>query len=175
MIPPEILQRKSLFALLHQIDFDLAESVHAKPCPFAGGPCITRATSVSLAAAPLICLRLTRCASVFAAGSPAAGAGCCRHRCSSGAGGFTGRRCFGSSPRCARVAPAATPYVVCKRSSGSRGQPLPDGAVTSESSLPTAGTFKVSAGGFCRRLPLQSFRVPSSSGFNRPAAIIKPP
>jgi DNA replication protein DnaC len=30
MIPPEILQRKSLFDLLHKIDFDLAESTRAK-------------------------------------------------------------------------------------------------------------------------------------------------
>ena len=37
MIPAEILQRKSLFALLYKIDFDLAETTRAKPCPFAGG------------------------------------------------------------------------------------------------------------------------------------------
>jgi len=60
MIPPEILQRKSLFALLHQIDLDLAETTRAKQCPFAGGLCITPPTSVSLGEAPLIFPRLTR-------------------------------------------------------------------------------------------------------------------
>jgi hypothetical protein len=37
MIPAEILQRQSLFALLYQIDSDLAEATRAKPCPFARG------------------------------------------------------------------------------------------------------------------------------------------
>jgi hypothetical protein len=62
MIPPEILQRKSLFLLLHQIDLDLAETTRAKQCPFAGGLCITPPTSVNLGEAPLIFPRFTRCA-----------------------------------------------------------------------------------------------------------------
>ena len=38
MILPEVLQRKSLFALLHKIDQDLAERTKANRCPFCGGP-----------------------------------------------------------------------------------------------------------------------------------------
>jgi hypothetical protein len=60
MIPPEILQRKSLFSLLHQIDFDLSETTRAKQCPFAGALCITPTMSVSLGEVPLIFPRLTR-------------------------------------------------------------------------------------------------------------------
>jgi len=95
MIPAEILQRKSLFTLLYQIDSDLAEAIRAKPCPFAEGLCITPATSVSLGEAPAIFLRLTRCDSVFAAAGPVVDAGCYQLRCASGAGGFTGHPCCG--------------------------------------------------------------------------------
>jgi len=62
MISPEILQRKSLFILLHQIDVDLAECVRLKRCPTVGVPCITPHISVSLEEAPLILMRLTQSA-----------------------------------------------------------------------------------------------------------------
>jgi len=62
MISPEILQRKSLFILLHQIDIDLAESVRSNRCPTAGGLCITLHICVSLGDAPLILMRLTQSA-----------------------------------------------------------------------------------------------------------------
>ena len=60
MISPEILQRKSLFALLYQIDTDLAESVRRSRCPSVGDLCITPNISVSLGEALLILKRLTR-------------------------------------------------------------------------------------------------------------------
>lgn len=62
MISPEILQRKSLFILLHQIDIDLAENVRSNRCPTAGGLCITQRMCVSLGEAPLILMRLTQSA-----------------------------------------------------------------------------------------------------------------
>lgn len=60
MISPEILQRKSLFILLHQIDVDIAESVRVNRCPTAGVLCIMLHICVSLGEAPLILTRLTR-------------------------------------------------------------------------------------------------------------------
>jgi len=60
MISPKILQSKSLFVLLHQIDVDLAENVRLKRCPTVGGLCITPHISVSLEEALLILMRLTQ-------------------------------------------------------------------------------------------------------------------
>jgi len=53
MIPAEILQRKSLFALLYQIDSDLAEAPVPSHALLRGASFITPATSVSLGEAPL--------------------------------------------------------------------------------------------------------------------------
>ena len=60
MISPEVLQRKSLFILLHQIDVDLAESVRSSSCPTVGVLCITLHICVSLGEGPLILTRPTR-------------------------------------------------------------------------------------------------------------------
>ena len=60
MISPEILQSKSLFVLLHQIDVDLAESVRLKRCPSVGVLCITPHICVSLGEGPLTLTRLTQ-------------------------------------------------------------------------------------------------------------------
>jgi hypothetical protein len=60
MISPDILQRKSLFILLHRIDIDLAEGVRSNRCPTAGVLCITPHTCVSLGEAPQILTRLFR-------------------------------------------------------------------------------------------------------------------
>ena len=38
MIPPEVLNSKSLFALLYKLDQGFAEGRKAKRCPFCGGP-----------------------------------------------------------------------------------------------------------------------------------------
>jgi hypothetical protein len=58
MIPPEILQRKSLFALLYKLDMDLAESFRVKRCPTAGVHYIAPAMSASLVVGPRIWTRL---------------------------------------------------------------------------------------------------------------------
>lgn len=60
MLPYEILQRKSLFALLHTLDRDLAESTRRNGCPSAGGRCIKRLMRVNLGVAPRILLISTR-------------------------------------------------------------------------------------------------------------------
>lgn len=54
MVRVEVLQRKSLFSLLHVLDVDLAETARKEGCPTAGVRCIELATSVSPEAAPLI-------------------------------------------------------------------------------------------------------------------------
>jgi len=60
MISPEILQRKSLFVLLHRIDVDLAENVRSSRCPTVGVLCITPPICVSLGEVLLILMRATR-------------------------------------------------------------------------------------------------------------------
>ena len=60
MLSPDILQRKSLFTLLHQIDIDLAEGVRLNRCPTVGGLCIMADTCVSLGEVPRILTRLSR-------------------------------------------------------------------------------------------------------------------
>ena len=60
MISPQILQSKSLFVLLHQIDIDLAESVRLKRCPSVGVLCITPPICVSLGEVLLILMRSTQ-------------------------------------------------------------------------------------------------------------------
>jgi hypothetical protein len=60
MLSPKILQSKSLFILLHQIDVDLAKNVQLKRCPTAGVLCITPHICVSLGEVLLILMRLTQ-------------------------------------------------------------------------------------------------------------------
>jgi hypothetical protein len=60
MIPPEILQRKSLFALLYKLDVDLADSLRAKRCPTAGAHYIALIISASLGVGPRIWTRPIR-------------------------------------------------------------------------------------------------------------------
>ena len=62
MISPQILQSKSLFVLLHQIDVDLAENVRLKRCPSVGVLCITPRICVSLGEVLLILMRSTQSA-----------------------------------------------------------------------------------------------------------------
>lgn len=57
MIDHTILRRKSLFALLHKIDVDLAEQTRIKSCPSAGGHCIERLTGANLGVVPRIFLK----------------------------------------------------------------------------------------------------------------------
>jgi hypothetical protein len=58
MLQHEILQRKSLFYLLHILDVDLAESTRQDGCPTVGGHCIKRLTLVSPGAAPRTFLKI---------------------------------------------------------------------------------------------------------------------
>lgn len=60
MVPYEILQRKSLFVLLHTLDLDLAESTRRNGCPSAGGHCIKRLMRVNPGVAPRTFLISTR-------------------------------------------------------------------------------------------------------------------
>jgi hypothetical protein len=57
MIDHTILRRKSLFALLHKIDVDLAEQTRSKGCPSAGGRCIKRLIGANPGVAPRIFLK----------------------------------------------------------------------------------------------------------------------
>jgi hypothetical protein len=99
MILPEVIQPKSLFSLLYEIDQHLCEQTRAGKCPIAGVRCIAPTTGESLAAGPLIFARHMRFASACAVAGLVAGAGYCRHRCGSGHAGSTGRRwCCWSAP-----------------------------------------------------------------------------
>jgi len=91
MIPPEILNRKSLFSLLHRIDLDLAEQTRARRCPFAGGRYIMQTILVSLEAVPLILMRHLRFVIACAAAGKVAGVVSSRHRFGFGSAGSTGR------------------------------------------------------------------------------------
>ena len=53
MILPEVIQRKSLFSLLYEIDESLCEQTRASGCPIAGGRCTVPITSESLGVGPL--------------------------------------------------------------------------------------------------------------------------
>jgi len=93
MIPPDVLNRKSLFSLLYKIDQDLAERTRSKGCPFAGGRCIAPIIGESLGAVLLNLKRFLIFVLACAADVLGAGAGCFRHRYDSGVAGFTGHRC----------------------------------------------------------------------------------
>ena len=80
MIPPEILNRKSLFSLLHKIDFEIAEQARARGCPIVGGRCIMPTTRESQGAVLLIWMRHLRSAIAYVAAVKAAGVVFSHHR-----------------------------------------------------------------------------------------------
>ena len=92
MILPEVLKRKSLFALLCKIDQDLAERTKANRCPFAGVHCITPITSESLGVGPQNLKKLLRFNSVCAAVVQVTVAVYCHPQFVFGIVGYTGRR-----------------------------------------------------------------------------------
>ena len=94
MILPEVLKRKSLFALLCKIDQDLAERTKANRCPFAGVHCITPITSESLGVGPQNLKKLLRFNSVCAAAVQVAVAVCCHPQFVFGIAESTGRLCY---------------------------------------------------------------------------------
>ena len=98
MIPPDILNRKSLYSLLHKIDFEIAEQTRVRRCPIAGGRCTMPTTGESLGAVLLIFMRCLRFAIAYVVVVRAAGAVSCHPRCDSGSAGYTGRRCYLLSP-----------------------------------------------------------------------------
>jgi hypothetical protein len=102
MILPDVLQRKSLFALLYKIDLDLAEQARARRCPFAGVLYIVPTTCESLEAGPLTYARLLKFALACAVAVKVAGAASCRHRSVFGTARFTGRRSCCWLLRCAK-------------------------------------------------------------------------
>lgn len=142
MIPPEILNHKSLFSLLYRIDLDLAEQTRAHGCPSVGVRCIAPTTCASLEVGPWIWKRYLRFASVYAAGDQVAVVGSCRHRFGSGAGGSTGRRCycwlapFGKATR-------SLPLSDSRPFSGCGDPPSTVGRSTSGMSLPRASATDV--------------------------------
>jgi hypothetical protein len=137
MIPPEILNDKSLFSLLYKIDQDLAERTRAQGCPCAGVHYTAPTISESLEVGPQIWKRHLRFVSVCAAGVPAAVAGSCHHRFGSGAAGSTGLPCycwlapFGKATR-------FTPLSDSRRFAGCGDLPSTVGRNTSGISLPGA-------------------------------------
>ena len=138
MIPPEILNRKSLFSLLYKIDQDLAEQTRVRGCPSAGGHCIAPITGESLGVGPLILRRLLKFALACAAAVRVAGAVCCRHRCVFGVAGFTGRLCYCWSVPFDREPARSSPWSGSRRFAGYGVQQSTDGNATSVIFLPRA-------------------------------------
>ena len=97
MIPPEVLNRKSLFSLLYKIDQELSDQTRAKGCPFAGVRCTVPITSESLGVALLILKRISRFDSACAVAVQAAGVVFYLHRYGSVDAVSTGHRlCYWS-------------------------------------------------------------------------------
>ena len=94
MIPPEILHRKSLFSLLHKIDFEMAEQARARGCPTVGDRCTMPTTRENQKAVLLIWMRYLRFAIACAVVVKDAGAVFSHHRFGFGSAGYTGHQCF---------------------------------------------------------------------------------
>ena len=138
MIPLKILNRKSLFSLLHKIDLDLAEQTRVRRCPFAGGRCIMRTISESLAAVLLTCMRHLRFVIACAVAVRAVDAVFCHHRCDSGSAGYTGRLFYSSSLPFDKDAIRSIPWNSSRAFVGYGVQPSTVGSTTFESFFPTA-------------------------------------
>ncbi len=136
MIPPEILNRKSLFSLLYRIDEDLSERTRVQGCPFAGVRYIVPTTCESLEVGPLILKKLLKFALACAAAVPVVGAVCCRHRCVFGAAGFTGRLCCCWSVPFVKGEIPLLPWNISRRFAGYGVQPSSAGNATFETFLP---------------------------------------
>ena len=138
MIPLKILNRKSLFSLLHKIDLDLAEQTRVRRCPFAGDRCIMRTIGESLAAVLLIWMRHLRFVIACAAAVKGAGAVFCRLRCDSGSVGYTGRLFCLSSPPFDKDAIRSIPWNSSRAFAGYGVRPSTVGSTTFEPFSPTA-------------------------------------
>jgi hypothetical protein len=122
MIPPDILNHKSLFSLLYRIDQDLAERTRARRCPSAGVHCTTPTISESLEVGPRIWKRHSRFVLACAAAVPVVAVACCHHRCVSGAGESTGLPWCCWSALCGK-ATRLTPLSVSRRFMASGDRP----------------------------------------------------
>ena len=144
MIPPEVLNHKSLFSLLYKMDQDLAEQARAQGCPSAGVHCTTPTTSESLEVGPRIWKRHLRFASVCAAGDRVAGTGSCHHQFGSGTAGSTGLPWYCWLALCAKGT-RFTPWNDSRRFAGYGDPPSTVGRNTSGISLPKASATGVYA------------------------------
>jgi hypothetical protein len=138
MIPPDILNSKSLISLLHKIDLELAERTKARRCPFAGGRCIMPTIRESLGAALLILMRYLRFVIACAAGVKVAGVVPYRHRFDFGTAGFTGHLSCLSSRPFAKDVILTIPWSSSKAFVGYGVQPSTVGSTTSEHFFPRA-------------------------------------
>ena len=136
MIPPEVLNCKSLFSLLYKIDQDLFERTKAKGCPSAGVRCTAPITYESLEVGPLILKRFLKFALACAVVVQVAGVVYCRHRCVFGAAGFTGRLCCCWSVPFVKGEIPLLPWNISRRFAGYGVQPSSAGNATFETFLP---------------------------------------
>ena len=143
MIPPDILNSKSLFSLLHKIDLELAEQTRARRCPFAGGRCIMRTIGESLGAALLILMRHLRFVIACAAAVKGVGAVFSHHRFDSGSVGYIGRLFYSSSLPFDKDAIRSTPWNSSRAFVGYGVQPSTVGSTTFEHFFPRASLIGV--------------------------------
>ena len=138
MIPPKILNRKSLFSLLHKIDLDLAEQTRVRRCPFAGGRCIMQTIRESLGAVLLIWMRHLRFVIACAAAVKRAGAVFSRLRSDSGSVEYTGRLFYSSSLPFDKDAIRTIPWNSSRAFAGYGVPPSTVGSTTFEPYFPRA-------------------------------------
>lgn len=143
MIPLEILNRKSLFSLLHKIDLELAEKARVRLCPFAGVRCIMPTIGESLGAALLILMRFLRFVIVCAAAVKVAGVVSFLHRFGFGNAEFTGHLYCLSSRLFAKGAIRTIPWNSSRAFVGYGVQPSTVGNTTFEHSFPRASLIGV--------------------------------
>gem|GEM_PF-2049199 len=171
MIPPEVLNRKSLFSLLYKIDQDLAEGTRVRRCPFAGVRCIAPITGESLEVGPRIFKRLLRFASACAAAVPVAVAVCCRLRFDFGIAGFTGPLCCCWSVPFARDKNRRLPLSDSRRFAGYGVQPSSAGSAILETFSPRASVIGACLGICCLRSRQTGCRGPFWRVFTLAAVI----
>lgn len=145
MIPPEILNRKSLFSLLYQIDQELAERTQVQGCPIAGVRYIAPITSESLEVGPRILKRPLRFALACAVAGQAVGGVCSHRRFGFGGDGFIGRLYFYWSAPFVSGKTLLSPWNDSKGYAGCGGQRSNAGKAIFETYLPKASAIDVYA------------------------------
>ena len=132
MIPPEVLNSKSLFTLLYKIDLDLTEQTRVRGCPSVGVLCIARITGESLGVGPLILKRFLKFALACAAAGQVVVGVCCHRLYVFGVAGFTGPLCCFWSVPFAREPVRSSLWSGSSRFAGYGAQRSIDGNDTSE-------------------------------------------